>query len=91
MSKRVDYWEPGEKAELARIAGVPREVLSRVLHRKTGFSKIASFRYEEAARLMGLNIPYFDWLFSKTSTHPAFYGKPDKKELKKIQDASNLR
>jgi len=87
---KKDYWRPGEKAEFSRIAGIDNAIVSKVLHRLIGVTKFKAFRFEAAAKAMGKDIPFIDWLFNATTKHPAFYGERNKYELGLINQAKKL-
>lgn len=86
-----EFWKKGLKSRLSERSGVSGAVISRVLHRKEGVGRYAAIKLERIAKELGLDIPLMAWLYNRTTSHPAFYGKPAKEEIKKLEDAQNLR
>lgn len=85
------FWRPGERAALARCAGIAPHNLSATLHRRRAVSKERAYALEAAsAKTLGekRSIRADHWLYNEITTHPAFFGKahrlftPKKRGLK---------
>ena len=71
----MKYFKRGEKATLAREAGIKFSNLSGILSRKRKVSKEMAIHLAMISeRVLEEQIPWDDWLFNQTSSHPAFTG-----------------
>lgn len=72
-------------AELARAAGIDLRNVSAILHRRRPAGKELSVSLEAASRKVKTRriITAFDWLFNKTTKHPAFFNKTKRKNRKR--------
>ena len=69
----MDYWKRGQRAEVARAAGISRFNLSDILHRRKGVSPARAIKLEEASEaILGEAIPRIAWVYNRTTKHPAF-------------------
>ena len=69
------YWDDktGVRRLISEQAGITESHLSNVLHRKTGVSAKMAVRLAQISAGLGHPIPREDWVFNKTTTHPAFF------------------
>jgi len=73
--KKELFWNVGEKKEIAFLSGITQSHFSEILHRKRGVGKERAITLERMSNIVLENpIPMQEWLFNKTSVHPAFYG-----------------
>jgi len=73
-----DFWKYKEKMLFAELAGVSPGYLSDILHRHKNISAKVALKFEKISTLMHKKIPFHDWVLSKQSKHPAFYGRRKK-------------
>lgn len=64
-------WPFGSQVHLAAQLRIRPAQLSDILHRRIG---VSTRRARQLERITG--IPALEWLTSKYSKHPAFYGEP---------------
>jgi transcriptional regulator with XRE-family HTH domain len=69
----MEFWKRGQRSELARLSKNSRCTLSNILYRRIEISKDKALRLAKASEAMGLNISILDWLYNKTTKHPAFF------------------
>jgi len=70
-------WEMGQQSDLARLAGVKQEYINMVLHRKRSVNPLLAKKLEVLSEIiLGFSISFEDWVLSKYSNNPAFYGEP---------------
>lgn len=80
--KQTPFWQFGEQITLAKAAKILPANLNLVLHRKRGVSWPLAVKLETCSfALLGEDraIPAPSWMNSRTSKHPAFFGKAVKK------------
>lgn len=65
-------WEYGEKAKLARRAGISRQYLNDILKKKINAPLDVAMRLEKASREMGKFIPRYDFLEATFTDNPLF-------------------
>jgi hypothetical protein len=71
----------GDKAAIAKEAGISPNHFYEILARKRGVSKERAVDLELASgKILGTPIGWDEWLFNKISKHPAFEGKPIKQQ-----------
>ena len=76
---RKCFWSVGERAKIARMAGMKPHHLCEVLYRRRTVSKDRAKLLEAASTKLGCTVPFEDWLFNVSTRHPAFFGKPNLK------------
>ncbi len=69
-------WKHGEKAELARRAGISPPHLCNILGRRTRAGAALAHRLESACYGMGIRISKEDWAFSVETDNEYFKTKP---------------
>lgn len=70
-----NFWKRGQRSELADLADIRRSHLSDILHRRKEAGKAQAIMLEKMSGIvLGYPIPFKDWLFSKSTKHPAFFG-----------------
>lgn len=75
--KKKEFWQRGIRSQLAAMADVKIQHLSEILHRRRGVGTVTAERLERASlTMLGSSIPMREWLLNRTSSHPAFFGKP---------------
>jgi hypothetical protein len=73
------FWKHGQITELAKHLGADVRYVSAVINRQIGISQYRALAFEEASKkVLDVPVPWIEWHFNKTSTHPAFKGKPIK-------------
>lgn len=72
MSKIRLKWKPGDRARIARLAGVSRSMLCDVLKRRKRCSNIVAERLEIAAVYVGYNISRTDFSYNLETKNPLF-------------------
>lgn len=79
MAKKT-FWKPGQRAQIAKHAGIKLQHLSEILHRKRGVSQMRSVQLQKASSIVlgERMIPWTEWVCNKVTAHPAFFGKPHK-------------
>ena len=65
-------WEYGDKAELARRAGISRQYLNDILKKKINAPLGVAMRLEQASRDMGKFIPRYDFIEATFTQNPLF-------------------
>jgi plasmid maintenance system antidote protein VapI len=74
----LPFWKRrGGFADVARRAKVRPPTLSNIAHRRTGASAYIANALERAS-----GVPAREWINSRTSRHPAFFGPPQKRALR---------
>lgn len=77
--KRYSYWKPGERQMLSDEVGVSLQTFSSIIHRRLGVSPKRAKELEAAAlKVLGKEIPAYQWIINRESKHPAFIGPPIK-------------
>lgn len=76
MAKQKEFWGRGQRHKLAKRTGIPFPHLSDILHRRRGVSKERAKFLEKECKKIKLDISFEAWLFSRTTKHAAFFGKP---------------
>jgi len=77
MKKINRYWKHGELSKLAHRAGVSNSYLSDILHRRINVSVASARKFSYMAfTYTAKDIAVMEWLDSKTTRHPAFFGQP---------------
>lgn len=67
------FWKKGQQAKLAKEANIHLSHLSVILSRIRGVSPKRAVLLEEASiKVLGEKIPKEEWVFNRTSNHPAF-------------------
>lgn len=69
-------WRKGEKAALARAAGVSPGQITYYLKRKKRASAETAIKLGLACKKMCLPIKREDWVFTRETENPYFEGKP---------------
>lgn len=73
------YWEFGERAAFAEAAGISRQQLSDILHRRRGVSVARARKFALITlKLFGHSylVTWIHWVENRTSEHSAFFGRP---------------
>jgi len=70
------WWDRGDRIDLARRVGISASYLSDILHRRRRVSWNMAKRLEEAAELLGYDVPATAWIEAERTRHPAFFGEP---------------
>lgn len=63
-------WQPGERAELARLAGVSPQLVCDILHCRCRAAPSTALRLELAAHTMGLPLRRDDFVWPEQSDSP---------------------
>jgi plasmid maintenance system antidote protein VapI len=71
MLDKIPYWEHGDLQALSEKTGISRNFISEIVHRRVSAGKKTAFILETFT-----GVPSIEWIFNKSSSHPAFYGKP---------------
>jgi len=69
-------WKRGMKSYLSREAGLFRQQIQDIVARKIRCSVDNAVRLADACEVLGYQVPFSEWLFSKETKHPAFLGEP---------------
>jgi transcriptional regulator with XRE-family HTH domain len=68
------FWSTrGKKAAIARAARILPATLGNIIRRRSGASWAVALRLAGATQ-----VPSTEWMNARTSTHPAFYGMPER-------------
>lgn len=65
-------WKRGQRAEIARRAGISKQHLTNILKRRKNARPSVAVRLEQASAEVGQYIPRTEWAFATTSEHPLF-------------------
>lgn len=72
----MDYWERGEKAQLAKSAGISSCYLSDILAGRRKISlAVAKLLEEKAREVLDKDIPWTAWIQNDITDHEAFCNK----------------
>ena len=74
MHKNTKQWEWGQKAKLAKLAGISRQYLNNILAGRRCDRELAR-TLEEQGRTISIFISRYDWMESDTTTNPLFHNK----------------
>lgn len=75
MAKRI-FWKRGQMAELARRADISPQQMSDILHRRRPVGKHLALKLSKSLyRMKKQRVPAIEWLFNRTSKHPAFFNR----------------
>jgi len=69
-------WTHGQKAALASKAGISRQYLSDILHRRVGAPIHTAKALAAAAKKLRIAISLLDFIDAKETTNPLFEGAP---------------
>lgn len=72
-------WKFGEKAELARRAGLNYTMVVDIIARRKDCPKDHAASLQAAAMSLGIKTSLFDWLYNMSTTNPLF-GVAEEKE-----------
>ena len=63
-------WRHGEKAKLAKAAGISPSYLGDILHGRTGATPKLAIKLREEAQKLGKIIHEMDWIYPNRSVNP---------------------
>lgn len=58
----MNKWQRGQKAEIAKRAGVTRAYVGNLLAKRVNASPLNARKLEQASREIGVFIPRYDWM-----------------------------
>lgn len=76
VQKMNDYWMEGDIARLSETVGMHISSISAILHRRRRVSVMKAVHLQDAAKEVGYDIPWQEWIRNDVSTHRAFFGDP---------------